>query len=254
MTYTDLIFDLYGTLVDIHTEENDLVWEKTALYFGFYGARYTMEELRWAFGEALSRRQAKAGQSYECYPDIPVEEVMAELFRARGVMENADALGMNAAQLFRISSIEYLRLYPGVREALAQLRQQGCRLWLLSNAQRVFTAFELRHLGLGAEFDGIYISSDYGCRKPDGRFYGALIQERGLEIGRCLMIGNDRRTDIAGAKALGMATVYMHTGLTPPDQAPADPSLAPGAAPADCRHFEYEGWDWADLARKISAL
>ena len=37
-------------------------------------------------------------------------------------------------------------------------------------------------------------------------------------------------------------------------QAPADPSLAPGAAPADCRHFEYEGWDWADLARKISAL
>ena len=26
MTYTDLIFDLYGTLVDIHTEENELVW------------------------------------------------------------------------------------------------------------------------------------------------------------------------------------------------------------------------------------
>ena len=28
MTYTDLIFDLYGTLVDIHTEESDAVWEK----------------------------------------------------------------------------------------------------------------------------------------------------------------------------------------------------------------------------------
>ena len=38
MTYTDLVFDLYGTLVDIHTEENDAVWEKTALYFGYYGA------------------------------------------------------------------------------------------------------------------------------------------------------------------------------------------------------------------------
>ena len=46
MKYTDLIFDLYGTLVDIHTEEDELVWEKTALYFGFYGARYTAEELR----------------------------------------------------------------------------------------------------------------------------------------------------------------------------------------------------------------
>ena len=38
MKYTDLIFDLYGTLVDIHTDENDLVWEKTALFFGYYGA------------------------------------------------------------------------------------------------------------------------------------------------------------------------------------------------------------------------
>lgn len=36
MKYTNLIFDLYGTLLDIHTEENDHVWEKTALYFGFY--------------------------------------------------------------------------------------------------------------------------------------------------------------------------------------------------------------------------
>ena len=26
--YTDLIFDLYGTLVDIHTDENDTVWER----------------------------------------------------------------------------------------------------------------------------------------------------------------------------------------------------------------------------------
>ena len=46
MKYTDLVFDLYGTLVDIHTEENDLVWEKTAFYFGFYGARYTGPQLK----------------------------------------------------------------------------------------------------------------------------------------------------------------------------------------------------------------
>ena len=28
MNYTDLVFDLYGTLVDIHTEENAAAWEK----------------------------------------------------------------------------------------------------------------------------------------------------------------------------------------------------------------------------------
>ena len=65
MKYTDLIFDLYGTLVDIHTEENDLVWEKTALYFGFYGAQFTGAELRNQFQSAMQRREAQAGQTYE---------------------------------------------------------------------------------------------------------------------------------------------------------------------------------------------
>ena len=245
MKYTDLIFDLYGTLVDIHTDENDLVWEKTALYFGFYGAHYTGAELRAAFQAAMREKEAKAGQSYECFPDIPFEPVMADLFRAKGIEENADALGVNAAQLFRISSIEYIRLYPGVTEALALLRQKGFRLWLLSNAQRVFTAYELTLLGLGEQLDGIYISSDYGCRKPDVRFYRALIEEQKLDPAKCLMIGNDLYTDIGGAKAAGLDSLYMHTNLTPPDQREARPGAGiPG-------QYEYEGYDWAELAQLI---
>lgn len=252
--YTDLVFDLYGTLVDIHTEENDEVWEKTALYFGFYGAHCTGKSLKKAFEQALAAREAEAGQSYECFPDIPFEQVMAELLRDMGVQDHADALGVNAAQLFRILSIEYLRLYPHVLEALAALRRQGYRLWLLSNAQHVFTAYELRHLGLGEQLDGIYISSDYGCRKPDVRFYRALLEERQLDPAKCLMIGNDRRTDIAGAKAAGMATLYMHTNLTPEDQAAADPALKPGTAPAGSGSWEYEGCDWQELTGLLMKL
>lgn len=254
MRYTDLIFDLYGTLVDIHTDENDLVWEKTALYFGFYGAHYTAEGLKSAFEKAMRKREAKAGQSYECFPDIPFEEVMAALFHAKGVRKGAKQLGVNAAQVFRIASIEYLRLYPGALDALALLREKGYRLWLLSNAQRVFTEYEMRCLGLFSQLDGVYISSDWRCRKPDARFFRALLAERGLDPARCLMIGNDRHTDIAGARGVGLDTLYMHTNLTPPDQAEADPALCPGETMADCRHFEYEGQDWHDLARRICRL
>lgn len=254
MEYTDLIFDLYGTLVDIHTDENDEVWEKTAIYFGFYGAHYTGAELKSAFQSAMTAREVSAGQSYECFPDIPFEQVMTQLFLEKVVTENADRLGVNAAQLFRILSLEYIRLYPQVPEALAFLREKGCRLWLLSNAQRIFTEYELRHIGLGPQLDGIYISSDYGCRKPDVRFFRALLQEQKLDIKNCLMIGNDRDTDIAGAKAAGLATLYMHTNLTPQDQAPADPALLPGDAPTGCNHYEFEGTDWCELARRIVRL
>lgn len=254
MRFTDLVFDLYGTLVDIHTEENDAVWEKTAVYFGFHGAHYTGAALKAAFQTLLNAREAKAGQSYECFPDIPFEQVMAELFRAKGVEKDADALGFHAAQMFRILSMDYIRLYPKALDALAKLRKKGYRLWLLSNAQRVFTAYELRHLGLGEQLDGIYLSSDYECRKPDIRFFRALLEEQHLNPAQCLMIGNDRETDIAGAQEAGLATLYMHTNLTPQDQAEADLSLMPGKAPVGSRNYEYEGSDWEELAQLICAL
>ena len=253
MTYTELIFALYGTLVDIHTDENDLVWEKTALYLSFHGAPFTGPKLKAAFLTALEERAQEEKRKFS-HPDIPFEQIMAQWFRRSGVKENADTLAANAEQFFRITSMEYIRLYPGVHDALSSLRRQGCRLWLLTNAQRVFTWNELCMLGLDSVFDGIYISSDYGCRKPDPFFFRALLDEQNLDPTRCLMIGNDRNTDIAGAQGVGLATLYLHTNLTPWDQEEANPSLLPGKAPVGCRQFEYEGWNWAELARLIPQL
>ena len=254
MKYTDLIFDLYGTLIDIHTEENDLVWEKCAIFFGFCGVHLSGAELRQRFHGAMEESEARAGQSYECFPEIPFETVMSRLLREGGVTENAESLGIQAAQLFRISSIEYIHCYPRVTEALARLREKGYRLWLLSNAQRIFTAYELRHLELDRAFDGIYLSSDYGCRKPDVRFFNALLTEQKLDPARCLMIGNDRKTDIEGAKKAGIATLYMHTALTPWDQAPANEALRPDRAGAECRNFEFEGDNWDELVSLIEKM
>lgn len=253
MKYTDLIFDLYGTLVDIHTDENALVWDKTALYFGYYGVSYTGQALRTDYESVIASRESVLGQSYEMYPDIPFDAVLADLFRKGGVTENVDILGLNAAQIFRIASTEYIRLYDGVIEALSALRAKGFRLWLLSNAQRAFTAYELRLLGLDKVFDGIFLSSDYQCRKPDIRFFQALLNDKCLDPRKCLMIGNDRETDIAGAKAAGLDTLYMHTNLTPSEQAAAAPSFHP-PFPTHQGHYEYEGCDWKELQKLLCQL
>ena len=66
------------------------------------------------------------------------------------------------------------------------------------------------------------------------------------------MIGNDRQTDIAGAKAAGMATLYMHTDLTPTVQPSADAKKAIGIT--DGREYEFEGDNWEELAELILAL
>ena len=50
MRYQNYVFDLYGTLVDIHTdEEQQMLWEKMAMFYGYQGAFYTPAELHDAF-------------------------------------------------------------------------------------------------------------------------------------------------------------------------------------------------------------
>ena len=83
-----------------------------------------------------------------------------------------------------------------------------------------------------------------GNQRIDEKSFRALMEEQHLDAEHCLMIGNDRETDIAGAKKAGMDTLYMHTNLTPPDQRAADPNDP----------HEYEGWDWEELVKVIEAL
>ena len=45
--YTNYIFDLYGTLVDIHTnKKSKILWSKLSLFYSFNGAIYSSDELK----------------------------------------------------------------------------------------------------------------------------------------------------------------------------------------------------------------
>lgn len=281
LKYTDLIFDLYGTLVDIHTDQDKMeLWEKTALYMGFHGAHYDAKELQAEFDRLIKAAESDAAQkeetlnmpasnmvisasdedmtvsnitlpasqAYECFPELQIEKVFEDMYRAKGISENLQQLSISTAQLFRVISIEFIRLYPGVKEALKMLRQKGFRLWILSNAQHVFTAGEIRFFGLEEFFDGIYLSSDYGCKKPDRRFFNQLIEEQKLDKSCALMIGNDLSTDICGAKNVGLPGFYMHTNLSPAEDAEA--LLEPTSARPK-PDYVFEGTNWLKIAEQI---
>ncbi len=98
---------------------------------------------------------------------------------------------------------------------LESLRAAGKRVYLLSNAQRTFTEYEMRYLGIYDLFDGVQISSDHGCKKPDERFFRILLERFGLKAEESLMIGNNRYDDIAGAARVGMDGFYIHSALSP---------------------------------------
>ena len=213
--YANCIFDLYGTLVDIHTdEEAPAVWEKLALFYGYYGAAYAPQELRAAYEQLSAEGSSGPQYSHEAHPEIRIETVFAALFTRKGVPAD-DALAVHAGQLFRVLTTDYLRLYPGVPDLLSALREQGRGVYLLSNAQRIFTAGELNILGIAKYFDGILISSDCGVKKPDPRFFRMLLDRYHLDPASCVMVGNDCHSDIAGAQSVGLDTIYIHSNISP---------------------------------------
>ena len=208
MKYKNYVFDLYGTLVDIHTdEEAPAVWERLAYFYNYYGADYTGEELRIAYDAIINEMEGVLqGDKHEMYPEIQIENVFRKLFLRKNIKPD-HMLAIYAGQFFRVLTTEYIRLYDGVGELLDELKQRGACLYLLSNAQRIFTEYEMRALHIYDCFDSVYISSDYSCKKPDEKFYRILIRDQGLNPKETLMIGNDPKCDIEGAAAVGLTPV-----------------------------------------------
>lgn len=223
MEFDTYVFDLYGTLIDIRTQEQQpLIWEKLSLFYGYYGAEYTGEELRTRYvalvkemeGQLKKDLQQDPRYAHEASPEIEITQVFRCLFAEKGV--DADAcLAVHAGQFMRALSTEYLRCYPGTEEMLTQLKDAGKRVFLLSNAQRIFTAFEMNALKISEYFDDILISSDHRTKKPDERFFRVLLDRHTIDVQKTLFVGNDSRADIGGAKNVGMHTFYVNSNISP---------------------------------------
>ena len=238
MKYQNYIFDLYGTLVDIHTDENKAsVWKKTAVYFSAQGAEYTGKELKERY-HALIRAEEKRlqGKLQKKYPDITVKEVeinldrvFAALFKEKGVKANKQLI-KDSMIAFRAITMEKLKLFPGTIELLQGLRDAGKKVYLLSNAQTSFTYPEMQALGLTGYFDDIFFSSDLEVKKPSDKFYGALFVKYGLKKEESVMVGNDRFADVQGALDFGMDAIYLDTEQSTPFEG----ELPKGCVQAEC--------------------
>ncbi len=117
-------------------------------------------------------------------------------------------MAREAARIFRLLSLERLELYPYTLSVLNKLKEDGKRVYLLTNAQSCHTRNELKGLGLDELFDGIYISSELGVKKPAKKAIETLLDQEKLNRKKTVMIGNEYATDIESAKKAGIDSVF----------------------------------------------
>ena len=203
-----LVFDLYGTLINIRTDEGDpQVYVELSKFLSYNQVDLSPEDLRGIYNEEIQRQLRK---SREQYPEVDVWRVFSFIVSRHGSGRLDVGLAVQAARLFRSLTRKYFEPFSGVFSMLERLRE-SYPMALLSDAQRCFSEPEIKMLRLNWFFDHIYFSSDYGFRKPDSRYFGLPLKALGVSPEEAVYIGDNPFRDLFGAKKAGMKMVLVRS-------------------------------------------
>jgi putative hydrolase of the HAD superfamily len=116
-----------------------------------------------------------------------------------------------------IEARNQVELYAEVRPALEWLHPRY-RLFTASNGNA-----DLVRIGLAPLFERSVAARDVGALKPHPAVYLKVLEGTGLEAAQVLFVGDDPEHDVAGARRVGMPTVWMNrtAAVWPQDLEPA---------------------------------
>lgn len=217
-----VLFDLYGTLIDIHTRE-DLpeVWERLARFLRYRGLSADADALRHGFFTESQRIQE---ESSELHQEVDNLGIFRSMLRELSYDDPDVFFCEVVAQLFRTLSMVHFGLFPDTLETLQALKQHF-RLGLVSDAQRVFLDPEITMAGLRPFLDVIVISSDHGFHKPDPRLFEVAIAKLGVPREQVFYVGDNIPRDVRGAKAAGLKAVLINRNGKEPEEGDLQPDV-----------------------------
>lgn len=180
-----ILFDLDGTL----TDSGEGIINCASLALEHYGiAVPSREEMRVFIGPPLRDTFIKFG-----VPEDKAEEAI-EIYRSRyipiGKYENHP--------------------YPGIRELLEKLRDQGHRLYVATSKPEGMSVDILEHFGLAQYFTRICGASLDASRSSKSAVIAYLLEQCG-DVSEAVMVG-DTAFDVTGAHAHGIPTIGVSWG------------------------------------------
>ncbi len=188
-----VMFDLDGTLVDSVPELAAAV-EHMLLVLGRPPVGSAAVRLWVGNGARVLVRRALAGDlQHAAVSETDTEQALA-LFMA--AYEGSHRL---------------TQIYPGVRDSLKWLRQQGVEMALITNKPERFVAPLLDALKIGRYFRWIIGGDTLAQQKPDPAGLLQVMKMAGVEPQQALFIG-DSRNDVLAAHAAGVLCVALSYG------------------------------------------
>lgn len=182
-----VVFDLDDTLVALHAAKR--------------------RAYDWIASQGVDTKRMREAEArlWRAFADgkVSYQELRRERWEACGIpWSRAQQMDV---EFLRLSNGVYCR--PGARGVLHELRQQGLKLAVLTNANSTTQRGKLERCRLNEYMDAVGISEELGVGKPDRRAFDAICEMLDADPAECAMVGDDLFSDVRGGIEAGFQRV-----------------------------------------------
>ncbi|MGY3943871.1 pyrimidine 5'-nucleotidase [Aeromonas tecta] len=196
-SYDWVLFDLDETLLDFPVAK---ALEQTLQCYGLVPTAAKMAEY-----QALNHRL------WQQYNSGEIDAAHLQQTRFSLFAEQVDVAPMAINDTFLQQIIALSMPLEGVVETLQVFQQRGVRMGIITNGFSLPQRGRLSKLGWSEWFEPLVISDEVHVTKPAAAIFQHALDLMGQPSpARVLMVGDNPKTDIAGAAAQGLATCWYN--------------------------------------------
>ena len=206
-SFKAVFFDVGGTLIRVHPSVGD-VYARHARPFGYSGSVEVLNEGFRAQWKKMGGIESLGNQSGAEAERNFWRQLVYEVFQPLGGLDRFDEYFDLIFEAFREKS--NWRVYEDVIESgiLETLKKRGVVLGVISNWDSRLVS-TLENIGLARYFDFILPSAVVGSAKPDKKIFEEALRRSGDAAHEACHIGDEMRTDVEGAQAVGIHPVLL---------------------------------------------
>lgn len=171
----------------------------------------TMEQLGLVADEKMAEQYSRCND--RCWKALERGELTREQLKSKRFedffaeigAEVPDCAAVNTRYMGNLS--QNAILLPGALEFVQKLHDI-CRVYITTNGISYTQNGRMSRSEVRAHIDGMYISEDVGCQKPDPRYFDAVFADLGItDRSRVCIIGDSLTSDMQGGRNAGITTV-----------------------------------------------
>lgn len=203
-TYRHLFFDLDHTLWDFSSNSRAVLAE--------LHADFGLTERGIGCNDFIPVYEAVNGALWDQHEDGLIPK---EVLRALRFQRSLRHFGVDDAALARRLDKTYMErcprraaLMPGAQHLLENLKPHY-RLHIITNGFTEVQQLKMNAAGIRSFFNVVVTSEMAGAAKPSAKIFRHALRSAGAKASESLMIGDNPRADIAGARKVGMDQVHF---------------------------------------------